>query len=87
MQRALSHDRITNVNVFQQPSFVAKAIAPQRSLILALGLFVAAMSGAATIYACGYLTRRFQSLAELAERLGLPVIGSLPLPSLHTAAM
>lgn len=77
IQRELAEQRITKVNVFQSPSFVSKAIAPKRSLILALGAFVSLCCGVATIAGCAWIGRRFQSLEDLSRRLQLPVIAAL----------
>jgi len=85
IHQELSRDRITNVNVFQPASFVTKPIAPKRSLILALGLFVSAISGVATILSLAHLQRHFTSLDEVSERLKLPVVGTLSSPSLRPA--
>ena len=84
VQKQLAEDRITNVNVFQDASYVSQAIAPKRSLILALGLFVSAFAGAGTMVACAWLSRGFKSLDDLAGRLKLPVITSL-MPPQHEA--
>jgi uncharacterized protein involved in exopolysaccharide biosynthesis len=77
IHRELAEQRITKVNVFQTPSFVSKAIAPKRSLILALGAVVSAFCGVGTIAAFACLRRRFQSLEDLSRRLQLPVIVTL----------
>jgi uncharacterized protein involved in exopolysaccharide biosynthesis len=78
VHRELAAERITNVNVFQPASYVSKAIAPKRSIIMALALFVSILSGAGTIAGLAYFERQFKSVAEIAERLKLPVVGVIP---------
>ncbi len=85
IQQQLAADRITNVNVFQNASYVSKAIAPKRSLLLALGLFVSTFAGASTILAFAWLGHGFKSLEQLAGRLQLPVITSLRTTSMKPA--
>jgi uncharacterized protein involved in exopolysaccharide biosynthesis len=77
IHRALANEQITNVNVFQPATYVSKAIAPKRTLLLALSLLVSAMSGAATVVGLAYGNRHFHSLAEVAHRLRLPVVATL----------
>jgi uncharacterized protein involved in exopolysaccharide biosynthesis len=86
IHRELAEQRITKVNVFQAPSFVSKAIAPKRSLILALGAFVSLCCGVATIAGFAWIGRRFQSLEDLSRRLQLPVIAALQ-PQWQAAAI
>lgn len=86
MHGQLAQEQITNVNVFQEPSFVSQAIAPKRSLILGLGLLVSMLSGAATIAGCAYLQRSPLSREDLSQRLRLPLIASFS-PGLRTAAV
>jgi polysaccharide biosynthesis protein PslE len=78
--RQLAEEQITNVNVFQPATFVGKAVAPKRSLLLALGLIVSVGFGVATIFAFAWLERHFSSVAEITARLRLPVIATLPSP-------
>jgi uncharacterized protein involved in exopolysaccharide biosynthesis len=77
IHRELAEQRITQVNVFQAPSFVSQAIAPKRSLILALSAFVSFCCGLATIAGFAWIGRRFLSLEDLSARLQLPVIAAL----------
>lgn len=85
IHRELADERISKVNVFQTPSFVSQAIAPKRSLILALGAFVSACCGLATIAGCAYLGRGFKSLEDISRRLQLPIAAALK-PQWNAAA-
>jgi len=44
--KALGQDGISNVNVIQPASYVSEAVAPQRKVLLSLGVFVAIVSAA-----------------------------------------
>lgn len=77
IHRELAQERISKVNVFQEPSFISQPIAPKRSLILALGAFVSALCGAGTIVGFAWPSRHCMSLEDLSKQLHLPVIAVL----------
>jgi uncharacterized protein involved in exopolysaccharide biosynthesis len=74
LHRELAQEHISNVNVFQAPSYVSQAIAPKRSMILGLGALVSLFAGAATVAGLAWLRRGFQSVSEVSNRLKLPVV-------------
>lgn len=85
VHQELAAERVTNVNVFQPASYVSKAIAPQRSIILALGLFLSVFAGCGAIVGLAYLERQFKTAAEISHRLKLPVAATLPAGALYPA--
>jgi uncharacterized protein involved in exopolysaccharide biosynthesis len=87
VQRDLSEQRISNVSVFQQPSYVATAIAPKRSLILIAGLVFSLLSGCGVVVGYATVQRRLLALPDLAELLQLPLTGTLRMPSFNAAAL
>jgi polysaccharide biosynthesis protein PslE len=58
IDQALAEDRISNVNVWQQPTLVSKPVGSQRRLVCVLGLFVAALGAAGTAFGLEFLERR-----------------------------
>jgi len=61
INRALEDQEISNVNVVQPASFIAKPIGPKKSLIFALGLFVATFSALGFPIGREYLVRQLQA--------------------------
>lgn len=55
---ALGEDRISNVNVVQPPTYVAKAVGPKKRLIVFLGLIVAAIGSIGFAWVLEYRSTR-----------------------------
>jgi len=76
--QALESGRISNVNVAQPPTFVAKPVSPKPGLTLVLG-FVAALSGAIGLALFSeFLDSSLKSPAEVEQVLKLPVLLTIP---------
>lgn len=75
LHRELESQKISNVNVVQHASYVSKAIAPKRSLLFAAAVPFALLSGAAVIVVMAIFGRRFRSVVQIKDALGIPVSG------------
>ena len=79
INQQLDQDRISNLSIVQPASYVAQTSGGKRSLLLALGLIVAALGGVAVTLAAEFLNPLFNSAADIEQRLQLPVFGPLSL--------
>jgi uncharacterized protein involved in exopolysaccharide biosynthesis len=77
INRTLDDERITSLSLVQPASFAATASGPRRVMVLALGLVMAAMSGAAAIAVAAWLNPLIQTAEQLAATLDVPLLGSL----------
>ncbi|HEY2415817.1 MAG TPA: hypothetical protein VGI40_26490 [Pirellulaceae bacterium] len=78
INRTLDDERISSLSLVQPASYVATASGPGRTVVLALGLFVALGSGLFAIAAATWMNPLIRSADELVEALQLPVIGIVP---------
>ncbi len=80
---ALEVGRVSNVNVLQPASYVAKPASPAFTLMLALGLVLATLGALLVAFAAEYLDRSLRSPEQIEQELGLPVLFSVPLGNRH----
>lgn len=78
IQRELTSQRVSNVNLVQPASYVSKAVSPKRTMLLGVAAVASILSGAMSILGFAFLERKFRSLFDMAERLQLPVVASFP---------
>jgi len=82
---ALQNEKITNVNVIQPANLVAKPISPQKSLILALGVFGGIALGIGIALLAERMDPTLKTPTDVEDRLALPVLLSVPrVPKRHT---
>lgn len=79
-------EQISSLSLVQPASYVATECGPQRSLVLALGLFLAVLSGVGTTLAAAWLNPMLETSEQLVELLGVPLIGAIPRNTLAAAA-
>ncbi|MBW3540801.1 MAG: hypothetical protein KY476_11060 [Planctomycetes bacterium] len=60
IDKRLAEERISNVNIVQPPTFVAKPVFPRFRLMAALGLIVALLGAVGVAFACEHLPRALQ---------------------------
>jgi uncharacterized protein involved in exopolysaccharide biosynthesis len=77
INRTLDDERISSLSLVQPASFAATASGPRRSMVLALGLVMAAMSGAGAIAVAAWLNPLIRTADHLAAALDVPMLGSL----------
>jgi uncharacterized protein involved in exopolysaccharide biosynthesis len=78
IDQALESGRISNVNVAQSPSFVAKPASPKPALTLVLG-FIAALSGAIGLALLSeFLDSSLKTPSDVEQALELPVLLTIP---------
>ena len=65
---------------------MATAGGPRRSLVLALGLFVAVLSGVGTVFAAAWFNPLLETGEQVAVALGVPLAGVIPRSTLAVAA-
>jgi uncharacterized protein involved in exopolysaccharide biosynthesis len=78
INRTLDDERISSLSLVQPASYVATASGPGRTVVLALGLFVALGAGIFALAAATWMNPLICSTEELVEALQLPVIGIVP---------
>jgi uncharacterized protein involved in exopolysaccharide biosynthesis len=75
--QALIAERISNVQVAQDASFVSKPQGPSKSLVLAFGLCVAMFGGLGTTLCSEYCDRTLDTAGDIRERLDLPLVATI----------
>jgi uncharacterized protein involved in exopolysaccharide biosynthesis len=78
INRTLDEERISSLSLVQPASYVATGTGPGRTVVLALGLFVALGGGLFAIAVANWLNPIIRSPDTLVEALRLPVVGVLP---------
>ncbi|MCA9230912.1 MAG: hypothetical protein KDA57_09685 [Planctomycetales bacterium] len=75
---ALKAERITNVNIVQQPTLSRKEVWPNKLVILASGMLMALLSAVGIALYAESSDQRIKSPQELESLLSVPVLISLP---------
>jgi uncharacterized protein involved in exopolysaccharide biosynthesis len=78
IDQALELGRISNVNMVQPASYVAKASNPSIRLVLMLGLFVATLAALAVPLVIEYFDRSLKTPEQTEQQLGIPVLFTVP---------
>jgi len=78
INRTLDEERISSLSLVQPASYVGTASGPGRTVVLALGLFVACGSGIFAVVAAAWMNPLIRSADDLVEVLQLPVVGVVP---------
>ena len=78
IDEALESERISNVNMVQPPSFVAKPSSPRIRLTLLLAFCLATFASLLVPFAAEYLDRSLKTPQQAEQELGLPVLFSVP---------
>lgn len=78
IDKALEDERISNVTIVQEASFIAKPTSPKRSLILGAGCAIAFLGALALAFAWEHLDRSIKTLEEAEQTLDLPVLATVP---------
>lgn len=86
INRKLDDERISSLSLVQPASYVATAGGPRRSMVLALGLFVAGLSGVGTVFVAAWFNPLLETGEQVAVALGLPLTGVIPHSTLAAAA-
>jgi uncharacterized protein involved in exopolysaccharide biosynthesis len=80
---ALEVERISNINVVQPASFVAKPSSPRIRLTLALAMLLATFASLLVALAAEYLDQSLRSPDQVERELGVPVLFSVPRGTRH----
>ncbi len=67
IDQELEGERISNVNIVQPATFLPKPVSPKRRVIVALGVFVAAIAGCGYGFAKEFLNNQEQHLNQFSE--------------------
>jgi uncharacterized protein involved in exopolysaccharide biosynthesis len=86
ISRTLDDERISSLSLVQPASYVATPAGPRRSLVLALGLFVAALSGLGSVLVAAWLNPLITTQQQLIAAIDLPLTGVVPRDGLAMAA-
>jgi uncharacterized protein involved in exopolysaccharide biosynthesis len=80
---ALETGRVSNVNVVQPPTYIAKASSPLLKLTLALGFVLALACSVLVALVAEYFDQSLRSADQIEQELGLPVLFSVPRGTRH----
>jgi uncharacterized protein involved in exopolysaccharide biosynthesis len=83
IDQALAHGNISNVNIMQAPTFVAKASSPKVLLTLIAGFIVAAGGAVLLAFACDHFDPSLKTPQDIENDLGIPVLFSVPRNDRH----
>jgi uncharacterized protein involved in exopolysaccharide biosynthesis len=78
IDEALESERISNINMVQPPSFVAKPSSPRIRLTLLLAFCLATFASLLVPFAAEYLDRSLKTPEQAEQELGIPVLFSVP---------
>ena len=78
IDRALDHDRISNVNIYQHASLESRPVSPRRGIVLVLGMLTALLGGVLAIALGEYWDNSLATPTEVEEELQLAVLVSVP---------
>lgn len=78
ISRTLDEERLSSLSLVQPASYVATPAGPRRSVVLAVGLFVAALSGLGTALICAWLNPLIATAEQLMAAIDLPLTGVVP---------
>lgn len=71
-------ERISNIKVFQAPTFPLKPIRPKPLLNLFLGLCLGIFGGLGYVLFANYLDHSFKKPEDIEEKLNIPALGAIP---------
>jgi uncharacterized protein involved in exopolysaccharide biosynthesis len=75
INRSLDEERISSLSIVQPASYAATPRGPRRSLVLAVGLFAAALSGIGATLAAAWINPLITTADQLAATWDLPLTG------------
>lgn len=75
----LKKDKISNISIIQPATLPVKHVFPKRTLNILLGLLVGLAGGVVLTFFLEYMDHTFKKPADIAERLNLPLLASVPL--------
>ena len=75
---ALASEAISNVNIVQAASYVSKPVAPNKRLVLGLGLLAGFCGALGIAVTCDYIDPTLVAPEQAEARLALPVLLSIP---------
>jgi uncharacterized protein involved in exopolysaccharide biosynthesis len=75
---ALASEKMSNISVVQPATFDARPVRPRRSTILGAGLVFAVLGSIGLALLCERLSPAFTTPEEVQDRLGLPVLATVP---------
>ena len=78
IDQELATGRISNVNVVQPATLVAKPSNPRVPLILLAGLLLASVGGVCVAFAAEFLDPSLKTSEQVESELGIPVLFSVP---------
>jgi uncharacterized protein involved in exopolysaccharide biosynthesis len=78
INQALDAERISNVNVFQEPTYVVKAVSPKRMLILAASFVVVSIVSVGLALLLNSWNQTIRTAEELSKTVEVPVLVTLP---------
>jgi uncharacterized protein involved in exopolysaccharide biosynthesis len=87
VDRAMEAERISNVSIVQPATYEVEPVKPKVLINFAIGLVLALACGLGVPFLAERLDRSVKTPADVEARLGLPVLGSVPLTYARPAAV
>jgi uncharacterized protein involved in exopolysaccharide biosynthesis len=87
IDRALEAERISNISIVQPATFEVEPVKPKVLINVAIGLVLAIVCGLGVPFLAERLDRSVKTPADVETRLGLPVLGTVPLTYARPAAV
>ena len=78
IDQALETGRVSNINVVQPASFVAKPTSPRFQIVFILGLIVGTLGAVLLAFGAEYFDRSVKTPEQIEHELGIPVLFSIP---------
>jgi len=75
----MNRQKLANISVIQTAVVPSKPIKPKKALNILLGIILGAVSGLGFAFLSEYTSQRFTSPDSVEQRLGLPVLATVPL--------
>lgn len=87
IDQALEAERISNISIVQPATFEVEPVKPKVLINAAIGLLLAVVCGLGVPFLAERLDRSVKTPADVEARLGLPVLGTVPLTYGRPAAV
>jgi len=87
IDREVDDEQISNVNVAQHAMVVDRPVSPNKTIVIALGLFIALFGSVGLAFISDYLDETFKSPGEVEAFLEVPVLLSIPRVAQHNVLL
>jgi uncharacterized protein involved in exopolysaccharide biosynthesis len=83
----LDSEKVSNIKVEQDASFIPKAVSPKKSIVLLLGFLAGSIGGLGLATTCEFLDHSYKTPEQAEASLNLPVLLSIPATPGHSSPL